>query len=68
MAYKENWIVIAMITTIKLVRASIFYFMWDQLVSQRVNDISIYQTFPYIYFIDRGTLTWIINKCNIFKK
>jgi len=30
MAYKENWIVIAMITTIKLVRASIFRFhMWS---------------------------------------
>ena len=28
--------------------------MWDQLVSQRVNDVCTYQTFPYFCFIDRG--------------
>ena len=46
MAYKENWIVIAMTTTIKLVRASIFRFHMWSVWGQRVNDDCMHQTFP----------------------
>jgi len=34
--------------------------MCDQLVSQRVNDICLYQTFPFTAFTEE-TLTCIIN-------
>ena len=43
-------------------------FICDQLVSQRLNDIFIHQTFPNSALLTEETLTLIINECNIFKK
>ena len=57
MAYKENWIVIAMITTIKLVSASILDLVCDHLVSQKVNDNCMYQTFPNSALLTEETFT-----------
>ena len=42
--------------------------MCDQLVSQRVNDICMSQSFPFTALLTEENLTLIIKECNIFKK
>ena len=68
MAYKENWIVIAMITTIKLVRASIFRFHMWSICSQREMTFVCIKYFLNSALLSEETLLELLKNVTYIKK